>query len=401
MRKKFTAKTIEHLPIPSIGRVDIWDELITGFGIRVAATGRKSWFAIGRENGKLIRHTIGTYPIMELAIARDEARKVLSAMQLGKYYETLKPTPPPKERTLGETIIEFIEKHAKPNNRSWKSTKYSLRYFEKLGEKPLSEITRLEIVEVLDDIVGLGRGSAANRALAAIRKLFSWALDRGLVDRHPAAGLKLPAKEISRDRVLSDEEIAKFWNSIDNLYPVFRPFYKMLLLTGQRRTEVATMKWADLDFKRMVWTIPSAKAKNGRVSEVPLTDMMVKLLQSIPRFIYAEYVFTTTGKTPISGFSKCTARIQKSMDVEDWRIHDLRRTCASGLARLSVAPHIIEKILNHSSGQISGVAAIYNRYGYEAEKREALEKWSNHVKGIIRGSKRALAQAISEETMVS
>lgn len=198
MRKKFTAKTIEHLPIPSIGCVDVWDELITGFGIRVAATGRKTWFAIGREKGKLIRHTIGTYPIMELSKAREEARRVLSAMQLGKYYETIKPAPPPNERTLGETIIEFIEKHAKPNNRSWKSTKYSLRYFEKLGEKPLSEITRLEIVEVLDDIVALGRGSAANRVLAAIRKLFSWALEPGLAYRHIAVGLKLPTKEISR-----------------------------------------------------------------------------------------------------------------------------------------------------------------------------------------------------------
>ena len=142
------------------------------------------------------------------------------------------------------------------------------------------------------------------------------------------------------------------------------------------------MRWSDIDFEREVWTIPGALAKNGRVHEVPLSQAALDILERLPRFVGSDLVFTTTGMTPISGFGRVKARLDVIMGVSNWRFHDLRRTAASGMARIGVAPHVIEKVLNHISGQISGVAAVYNRHGYDAEKREALKQWAGTLTGL-------------------
>jgi integrase len=157
---------------------------------------------------------------------------------------------------------------------------------------------------------------------------------------------------------------------------------QLLLLTAQRRGEVAKMRWSQVDFVRRVWTIPSEVAKNGRAHEVPLSDMALKILGTLPRFVHADFVFTTTGHSPISGFGRMKRNLDTRMGVTGWRLHDLRRTAASGMARLGTAPHVIEKVLNHVSGTISGVAAVYNRHGYEQEKREALRRWASHLARI-------------------
>jgi integrase len=164
-------------------------------------------------------------------------------------------------------------------------------------------------------------------------------------------------------------------------YP-FGHVIKLLVLTGQRRSEVAEMRWSEIDLERRVWTIPSSRSKNGHAHEVPLSAAAINVIGSVPRFLNSGYVFTTTGQAAISGFGRAKNRFEEVLGIENWRMHDLRRTAASGMARLGVGPHVIEKVLNHKTGIISGVAAVYNRYAYENEKREALERWAMHINSL-------------------
>ena len=248
---------------------------------------------------------------------------------------------------------------------------------------PLADIKRAHVIRILDSIMAEGKPYRANRALASIKKLFAWSRDRGYIDHHPIDRLKPPGKEIARDRILSDGELAALWKNAAGLGYPFGPAIQLLILTAQRRGEIATMRWSDVNLDRATWTVPAAIAKNGRVHEVPLSEPALEILTALPRFVGADLVFTTTGTTPISGFGRLKERLDAAMGFSDWRFHDLRRTAASGMARIGIAPHVIEKVLNHQSGVISGVAAVYNRHGYEAEKREALERWKGYVQTLV------------------
>ena len=338
---------------------------------------------MGRVNGEQKRHTIGTYPRIDLASAREAARDVLGQMQLGTYGAPS--SEPETPLTYGEARREYVEKYAKPNTRSWKDTERALGQFITLDNRPLADIKRGEVVRILDAIIAKGTPTSANRAVAAIKALFNWAIDRELTDRNPIAGLKPPAKEVSRDRFLSDDEITAFWRACEELHPIFAGYYRVLLLTGQRREETACMTWASIDFERRTWTIPGAQAKNGLAHEVPLSSSVIEILNGLPRFLCSDLVFTTTGVTPISGFSKVLTQMQVSMGVSDWRNHDLRRTAATGMSRLRVPQQVVEKVLNHKTGVISGIAAVYNRHGYDLEKREALEEWAKHIRKLVVG----------------
>ena len=142
------------------------------------------------------------------------------------------------------------------------------------------------------------------------------------------------------------------------------------------------MRWGEIDIEGKVWIISAELSKNGKPHVVPLNDYALRLLGEIPRFHDCDWVFTTTRRTPISGFSKALRNLHDQSETSDWRFHDLRRTAASGMARLGVAPHVVEKVLNHISGTISGIAAVYNRYGYDAERRDALDQWGTVLDGV-------------------
>jgi integrase len=189
----------------------------------------------------------------------------------------------------------------------------------------------------------------------------------------------MPMKESARDRVLSDDEIGKLIAFAQSDGYPFGAIYQLLLLTGQRRGEVSAMRWSELDLNRRIWMIPSDRAKNGHAHEVPLSDFVLRILREVPRFLHSDFVFTTSGRSPVSGFGRAKRRYEHALGASDWRVHDLRRTAASGMARLGIPPHVIEKVLNHRTGIISGVAAIYNRYGYIEEKRDALGRWGEWV----------------------
>ncbi|WP_431300633.1 tyrosine-type recombinase/integrase [Tabrizicola sp. BL-A-41-H6] len=373
MKQKLTSRYIETVKAPGPKRLEVYDQLLPGFGVRVSTTGRKTWFCSARTNGRTQRVKIGTYPAVGLADARERAQSILHDAQLGI-------TPPEKCETLGETIPMFIAIYAKPRNKGWLEQQRLLtQKWVPLFKSPLDEISRPDVVRVLDAIVASGTPGRANHALSALKKLMNWALDRGMIEVNPIAGLKPPTKPRARDRVLTDGELARLMDAAKREGYPFGTIAQVLLLTAQRRGEVSGMKWSSIDFETGVWTIPRENAKNGLAHDVPLSVSVLDLLRSVPRFVGSDYVFTTTGKTPVSGYGRAKDRLDDAVGTEGWWYHDLRRTAASGMARIGVSPHVIEKVLNHKSGIISGVAAIYNRYSYSLEKKSALEQWGEYI----------------------
>jgi integrase len=216
--------------------------------------------------------------------------------------------------------------------------------------------------------------------LAAIRTMFTWAVQRDLLAASPVAGIKAPGKETERERVLADDEIVKVWTAAAKMGGVSGALIQCLILTAQRRDEVATMRWADLDLEARVWTLPREATKGDRSHQVPLSPLVIEILTALPRT--GVYVFASPrGDRPISGYSKIKSRAEQLAGFDDWRFHDLRRSAGTGMARAGIAVSTISRVLNHKEG---GVTKIYNRYSYLDEKRHALETWARKVESLVR-----------------
>jgi integrase len=373
MRKALTNKTLEALK-PQAKRYEVHDLHCPGMTVRVSVQGQKVFSAKFRYGLAQKRIKLGIYPRISLATAREKAIDIFRQVDEG--------IDPTKRRRTANMKVEgicreFIRLHAQPRNKSWREAERILEreFITTFGQRDIREIKRFDVLEMMDAALARGSSYQANRILSHIRKLFNWCLERGVIEASPIVGLKPPTKEISRERALNDDEVIRLLRACRNdVYP-FRQFAPLLLATAQRRGELAEMRWTEIDFEAKTWVIPSERSKNGKAHVVPLSPFALGLLGEVPRFLDCDYVFTTTRKSPVSGFSKALRRLSEGSQTTDWRWHDLRRTAASGMAKAKVAPHVVEKVLNHVSGIISGVAAVYNKYQYSDEAREALEAW--------------------------
>jgi integrase len=265
----------------------------------------------------------------------------------------------------------------------------------KWRSRPIASITRRDVIDLVEAIAARGAGVQANRTLTRLGALFKWAVEKDRLEVSPAERVRPVTQEQARDRVLSDAELRWLWIACEEIGWPLGSVTKLLLLTAQRRVEVAGMTWAEIDLGDAVWTIPRHKAKNDREHQVQLSAAAMAVVRKLPRF--GDLVFTTTLKTPVSGFSKWKCRLDAAMlvakraelgthkgdAIPNWTLHDLRRTAATGMARLKIAPHVVDRILNHTSGTISGVAAVYNRFEYLEERRAAFEAWGRFVDGLI------------------
>lgn len=391
MRKKLTTKTIDALPPAKGKRYEVRDTVLPGLHIRVSATGGKVWYLATRVDGRLRRIKLGSYPVISLSDARQGAQGILRNIALGKYADSVPGSPetPP----LGDIIPQFIDRHAKRHTKDWKGTQSVLLRMKNLHGQPINQIKRADVVRELEAMIADieengGKGTRANRGLAAIKKLYSWCIDQGIVEISPVAALKPLIKEVVRDRWLTDEEIKSFWCGCEAEGYPFEQFGKLLLLTGQRLREISDMRWSELDLKKGTLTLKGSRTKNGTMHVLPLSPQVIAILLEVPRFLDSDFVFTTTGTTPISGFGRFKQRLDVfvGLDAEGWRFHDLRRTAATNMAIIGVQPHIIEAVLNHKTGIVSGVAAVYNRHAYLDEKREALDRWADRIRGITTSS---------------
>jgi integrase len=422
---KLTDAAVQRLKAPPGARVDYFDAAFPGLALRVTGAvdqrpERRTWTLFYRLGGKQRRLTFDDrYPKLDLAGARIAAAKALQMVAAGTDPAIVKAETKAAAARAPDTVANvvelFIKRHLEGKRRAPRYIADTRRTFanhvlSRWAERNIKSITRRDVIELLDQVMDQGSAAkgadgkrqhfpggpiSANRTLAAIRAMFNFALRRGIIDSTPVALVERPGEETRRERTLSHEEIRAVWSAAEGLGYPFGTFFQLTLLLGQRREEVASMRWADLDLENGIWTLPADATKASRGHIVPLAPIVLDILQVLPRKSYADggalkqspYVFTTSGKTPISGFSKAKARldqaIAKARDgaaLAPWTIHDLRRSVATEMGRLRVSRLVIGKVLNHADRSVTG---IYDRHAYLEEKRHALETWAQCLGSLV------------------
>jgi integrase len=400
--KKLTARFVASVK-PKGTRVEYRDAQVDGLALRVTESGSKSWTLRYRHGRRQRRMTIGTTEAFSLAKARAEARDVLYAAGKGKDPATVKQAGRAAD-TIGDLATLYIEKWAKPRKRSWKADDNLLRkkILPKWRHRRITEITRQDVRLLVEGVAEAGAPVVANRVAALLSKMFAFALDRDLVTASPAVRIPRPGTETARDRVLSEDEIRLLWAQFDALDATMGAFYKLRLLTAQRGGEVASMRWQDVDLDSSWWTIPSEHSKNKLTHRVPLNASAVAILKTLraeaDRVLAAREARHDVTSAPIvhvldgARGKRQQAEAAATFTVENFRGHDLRRTAASMMASGGIPRLTIAKILNHVE---RSVTAVYDRHGYDPEKRSALKWWDAKLIDVLRNAPRGAATVVS------
>jgi integrase len=385
-RIKLTKSTIDSLRSPN-SDVVYWDAGVPGFGVKVTPKGRKVFIVLYRTGGagsKLRKYTIGPYGRVTLHQARLAAQKVFAARLEGRDPAAEKREA--KRRVMADCVEDLLETFIAQRlskNRSVAEISRLLR--REVGNpwagRSIHEITKRDVVEVVSGIEQRGAPGAANKTLKSIKTFLRWCVGRAVLDRSPAEGVPLPAREVARDRALDDEELAQVILAARKIGSPYGGIVELLALTGQRRQEVAGLQREELDLAQRIWTIPKARTKNAKAHIVHLSKEALAVLKRADQ--REPLVLSLLGTKTFQDFTHAKRLLDQLSGVTGWRLHDLRRTCVSGMARLGVAPHVSDKILNHQAGTISGVAAVYQRYDFLPERQDALNRWGAHVAHIM------------------
>ena len=398
MAKALTQIAIDNLT-PGPARREIPDGKESGLYFVLQPTGKAGWALRYRVGGKPRKLTIGDYPAIGLAKARSEALKAKSALASGNDPAMAKRAAKIAKKvekraaddTVERVIADFISIYAKTKTRDWRETERLLAEFSAAWRgRQLRDIDKPDIHRVLDAVVARGSPVTANRKFAQLRKMCNWAVSRGIVERSPCDGIDPPSAETSRERVLDKDEIRLVWRAADDLGFPFGPIVKLLVLTGQRRSEVGGMEWRELDLEKGLWTIPASRSKNKRQHGLPLSPQAVEIIKGLPRFSGSRFVFSP-GETAPSGFSRAKTRIDSLIaklnggNIEPWILHDIRRSVASGLAALGINLPVIERCLNHVSGSFAGIVGVYQKHDFADEMRTAMERWGRYVEALAAG----------------
>lgn len=373
----------------------IWDKKLSGFGCKVMPTGRKVFvvqYRLGGRKGKTRRVMLGVFG----AITADQARKKAIGI-IGRISQGEDPAEEKRERKkklIAKTFAEAVETYLVQNGkdkRSWPEVRRLIEHdaIMMLGPKPLESISRVTIAELIDDVARRSP-AVANALFRALRPMFRWCFERGFVAHNPIQGLSPPPAPKSRKRVLTEAEICVLWAATNQIEWPFGPLYQLLLLTGQRRSEVAEITTSEIDFEHKLWRIPASRTKNGLDHTVDLSPLAINVLQSAKAFASdrASFMFTTTGSTPVSGFSKIKPKIDAIMrsqliDLPDWRTHDLRRTVSTLMGeKLDIDQGVIERCLNHVSGTQGGLMGVYQRQTYREKRRAAFLAWGEFIETL-------------------
>lgn len=428
MSRPLTVRAIDAAR-PRASRYEMPDVRVAGLFLVVQPSGAKSWAWRYRFNRRPRKLTIGAYlaerreervPLLgeahtlgeARAAAEEAANLVLEGIDPAATRRIEVESSRAKADTVGFAIDEYKSRYVGATNRP--RTQEVVNAFLEGYVRPAWGEAKLKVISS-KDVRALIRSASEARLVnnrrrggpgvaklgyAVLSRLFGWCVEEGLIKASPVEGTRSPPAPASRDRVLSDDELRLVWSATGQMSHPFGPMFRLLILTGQRRDEVAKLQWNELDLENAVWLLPGSRAKNAKQHAVPLSATAVEILKSLPRLVDpvteqpSEFAFTTNARTAVSGFSKAKARLDALVSnlsgcdgtpPAPWRIHDLRRTVASNLARLGQPIHIVEAILNHRSGTISGVAAVYIRHEFAEEKRRALTVWEQHLKCLWDG----------------
>lgn len=388
-KMKLTDRQVKNLK-PKKDRYEVWEG--NGFGIRVFPTGKKSWVFMYRFEGKARRITFGSYPQMSVAEAHAAYGKALTDLEKGIDAGANLVGDNKENRsapTVEELAKEYLEKWAKPRKRSWKEDARMLSkdVIPFLGNKKAKNITKRDVLFLLDRVSERGAAIAANRTLAVIRRMFNFAVERDIITITPCYGVKAPTKENRRDRLLSEEEIKIFWHRLEtsNMFESSKLALKLQLVTAQRKGEIMGAEWDEFDLVNGWWTIPAKKSKNGNNHLVPLSELAIELLQKLKTLSNGSKWLLPSPRgdkhiVPTAIDRALRNNIKKFKDVKPFTPHDLRRTAASHMTALGVSRLVVSKLLNHVE---NSVTAIYDRHSYDKEKRAAVDVWAKNLEEII------------------
>jgi integrase len=366
--------TVKRAKPPAKGQVDIFDAGYPGFALRVSYGGGKSWVYFYRIGGRLRRRSLGTYPAVTLAEARQLWRDAKHQVSLGR--------DPGWHRASDLNFESVAREWLKRDQADKRSLKEVERIVEKelipeWGQRSIRDIRRHDILVLSDRIADRGATTMARRVMAYVHRLFRWAKSRDLIESNPATDLPKPGREIARDRVLTDAELAAVWKAAVEIGWPYGPAVQLLILTGARRAEIGELKWSEINGNTI--KLSGARTKNAEPHDIPLSAPALEVLSRIPHVAGSEFVF----KKPLRSGAWSNAKTKFSAaKIQPWRIHDLRRTVSTGMNELGTEPHIVEAVLGHT---VKGVAGVYNRAKYENAKRAALEAWGAHVIKLVDG----------------
>src|SRR5215472_3481447 len=380
--RTLTAAAVERIRAPANGQIDHFDQGYPGLALRVSYGGAKSWVYFYRLFGKQKRLTLGRWPSMSLAAARDAWRDARTIIDKGESPQHQRPA---QANSFAAVADEWL-KRDQAHNRSYGIVKRNIErcVLPAWKGRQISTIGRRDINDLIDGVVDRGAVTMARRLHAYLHRLFRWAVGRGILETNPMAHLPKPGSEAPRDRVLSDLELAQVFKNVIKLHPApSGPMFQMLILTGARRTEIAALRWSEIKDDTII--LPRERTKSGEAHTIPLAPAALAILKDLPRIGPGDFVFTTNGRNPFIDFSGSKRRLDAITKIPPWRIHDLRRTVATGLQRLGTNLQVIEAVLGHVGGSRSGIVSVYQRHSFDAEKRTALEAWAREVERIIDG----------------
>jgi integrase len=390
---RLTKATVERIELPP-GKTEliVFDEGLPGFGLRIRAGGKRTWIAQYRHGAKQRRVKLGTIETLDAGEARRRARDALAQVHQGQDPQADKSAaraPKAPEMTLGDVVDRYLP----IAERKLKASTYSgvvlhlRKHWQPLHVCELQNLERRHVAAALGRIATSSGLYGANRSRAALSALFAWAIGEGLTDTNPVVGTNKATEEVARDRVLTGDELRLIWRHAGE--GDYGAIVRLLILTGQRREEVGGMLWPEIDHEAAMWRIDSERTKNARRHEIPLSQPALAIIRPRARLDGRLLVFGSRGA--FSGWSKAKVALDARIAAElrcaptAWRLHDIRRTVATRMADLGVQPHVIEAVLNHISGHKAGVAGVYNRATYAAEKRQALDMWGAHVVDLAEG----------------
>lgn len=388
---RLTEKAIAALAVPD-GKREAWlsDHEVAGLRVRAMADAKTFYAAwTDRATGDRRRERLGAWGGITLEQAREAARAILGDVAKGddpKAKRAVRKAEAERDKAERALTLEALVDDWAALHLAGKRPRYAAEAVRAIKHafgrdlaKPAARLTRAEAVNVLDALAKAGKVAIAGRTLAYARACYAWAQKRGKVASNPFADLPIPAGVVARERVLSDEELGRVWTAAGTMAQPFGPFLRVLLLSLCRRDEVAGMRWSELSPDLATWMIPGARMKRGAAHVVALPEPARAALRTVKRIEGQDLVFTTTGKTPVSGFTKAKATLDEAAQVTGWRLHDIRRTGVSALAKMGFNPVVADKLLAHQPSTLHGAARVYQRHDFADERARALDAWAAHV----------------------
>jgi integrase len=375
-------------PVMPPGKTDHieFDDDISGFGLRIRASGKRYWIFQYARDGHTRRMTLGLVGKLSVRDAQALVSKIQAKLALGEDPAADKADALQHRDTLGEAVDRYLKVKAKVlKPRTLVETeRYLTETASKLHGRPLAAISHRDVADILNDIADTSGDATANRFRANLAALYAWAITEGLVTANPVKATTKRAEK-SRDRKLEDRELVTVWNGLPD--SDYGNIVRLLILTGQRREEIGSLRWSEIDMEKNQIVLPESRTKNGKQHVIPMSKMVRDILDRQPRTFGRDFVFGLG--QGFSGWSASKKALDASLPkMDSWRLHDLRRTMITGMVEsppdgLGIAPHVVEAIVNHQSGVKGGVAGVYNRANHIPERKQALELWAKHVAALV------------------